>query len=81
MQTYDGDEFLNIGVGKDLSIRELALLIKDIVGFQGEIQWESSKPDGTPRKLMDVTRLRKLGWKASITLNEGIKQTYEWFLK
>jgi GDP-L-fucose synthase len=81
MQKYDDHEFLNIGVGEDLSIKNLALLIKDIVGFQGELQWDSSKPDGTPRKLMDITRLSDIGWKASIALEEGIKQVYQWYLK
>ena len=80
MQNYDSGEIINIGVGEDLSIKELAMLIKDIVGFQGELQWDSSKPDGTPRKLLDVYRLHSLGWKAKISLSEGIKKTYEWYI-
>ena len=81
MNNYDGDQFVNVGVGKDISILELAELIKDIVGFEGEIVNDLSKPDGTPRKLMDVTRLNDLGWEAQISLEEGIKDTYQWFKK
>jgi GDP-L-fucose synthase len=79
MNNYDGDQFVNVGVGKDISILELAELIKDVVGFEGEIVNDLSKPDGTPRKLMDVTRLNDLGWEAKISLEEGIKDTYLWF--
>jgi len=81
MNNYNGDQFVNIGVGKDISILELAELIKDIVGFEGKIVNDFSKPDGTPRKLMDVTRLNDLGWEAQISLEEGIKDTYRWFKK
>ena len=81
MNNYSGDQFVNIGVGKDISILELAELIKDIVGFEGEIVNDLSKPDGTPRKLLDVSRLNDLGWEAQISLKEGIKDTYEWFKK
>ena len=81
MQNYDGNEFLNIGVGEDLSIKDLALLIKNIIGYQGELNWDSSKPDGTPRKLMEVSRLNQLGWKARTSLKDGIQQTYKWYLK
>jgi len=79
MNNYSGDQFVNVGVGKDISILELAELIKDIVGFEGEIINDLSKPDGTPRKLLDVTRLNDLGWEAKISLEEGIKDTYQWF--
>jgi GDP-L-fucose synthase len=79
MNNYSGDQFVNVGVGKDISILELAELIKDIVGFEGEIVNDLSKPDGTPRKLLNVTRLNDLGWKAKISLEKGIKNTYEWF--
>jgi GDP-L-fucose synthase len=79
MNNYSGDQFVNVGVGKDISILELAELIKDIVGFEGEIVNDLSKPDGTPRKLLDVTRLNDLGWVAQISLEEGIKDTYQWF--
>jgi GDP-L-fucose synthase len=74
------DNLYNVGVGSDVTIKELALLIQRIVGHTGEINWDSSKPDGTPRKLMDVSKMYELGWKASITLEEGIKDTYQWYL-
>ena len=80
-QTYDGAEIVNVGVGDDISIRELAELVKDITGFEGQIVNDTSKPDGTPRKLLDVSRLHGLGWKAQIELREGIAQTYDWFLE
>jgi len=79
MNNYNGDQFVNVGVGKDISIIELAELIKDIVGFEGEIVNDLSKPDGTPRKLLDVSRLNDIGWEAQISLEEGIKDTYQWF--
>jgi len=79
MNNYDGDQFVNVGVGKDISILELAELIKDVVGFEGEIVNDLSKPDGTPRKLLDVSKLNDLGWEAQISLKEGIKDTYQWF--
>lgn len=81
MNTYDGEKFVNIGSGTDLTIKDLALLIKDIVGFKGEIVHDLSKPDGTPRKLMDVSYLHSLGWKHKIELPEGIKQVYDDFKK
>lgn len=81
MKNYDGKELLNIGTGKDLSIRELAKKIKEIVGFEGKIIWDKSKPDGTPRKLLDVKRLKRLGWQAKTDLDQGIKLTYQWFLE
>lgn len=74
-----GIAHLNIGTGEDLSINDLANLISLIVGYEGEIIYDSSKPDGTPRKLLDVSRLKQLGWQCKIPLEEGIKQTYEWF--
>ena len=79
MNHYDEPEIINIGVGKDISIRELAELIQKIVGFQGEIIWDTDKPDGTPRKLLDVTRLGQLGWQARITLEAGLAKTYQWY--
>ncbi|HRF99978.1 MAG: GDP-L-fucose synthase [Bacteroidia bacterium] len=79
MNTYDGEQFVNIGSGTDLTIKDLALLIKDIVGFKGEIVHDLSKPDGTPRKLMDVSYLHSLGWKHKIELREGITQVYDDF--
>ena len=81
MQHYSGSEHVNIGTGTDLSIRELAEMIARIVGFEGEIRHDLSKPDGTPRKLMDVSKLHQLGWKHSIDLEQGIKQVYEDFRK
>ena len=77
MQEYDGIEWMNIGVGEDVSIKELAELIKDIVGYEGELQFNTSKPDGTPRKLLDVSKLQNRGWKAKIGLREGIQNVYE----
>lgn len=77
MKHYDGAGFLNIGTGEDLSIKELAEMIKVIVGYSGEIRWDTTKPDGTPRKLMDVSKLHSLGWKASIGLKEGISTVYK----
>jgi len=80
MENYDGREFVNIGTGEDLSIKELAGLVSKVVGFEGEIVFDTSKPDGTPRKLMDVSKLHSMGWKHSIELPEGIKLSYEDFL-
>ena len=81
MQNYVGDEIVNIGTGEDVAIRELAEIIKKIVGFQGEIVNDTTKPDGTPRKLLDVSKLHNLGWKHKTKLEEGIQTTYDWFLK
>ncbi len=72
---------MNVGVGTDVSIRQLAELVKEIVGYRGEIVNDTSKPDGTPRKLMDVERLSKLGWAAQIALPDGVASTYQWFLE
>jgi len=80
LKNYDSPEIINVGCGEDISIRELAELICEVVGFHGELTWETTKPDGTPRKLLDVTKVKALGWKPSISLREGIRQTYEWFL-
>ena len=80
LEKYDSHEIINIGCGEDISIQELAELICDVVGFDGELAWDTTKPDGTPRKLLDVTKLKTLGWKPSIPLREGLSQTYEWFL-
>ena len=82
MENFNADEigeFVNIGVGKDITIGELAELIKEIIGFKGEIRRDLSKPDGTPQKLLDITKLSSLGWKAKISLKDGIEQTYEWY--
>ena len=80
IENYDDEVAINVGLGEDVSIKELAELIQGIVGFEGEIDWDSSKPDGTPRKLLDVSRLEALGWKPTIALEQGIKSTYEWFV-
>jgi GDP-L-fucose synthase len=80
LEKYDSSEIINVGCGEDISIRELAELICEVVGFDGDLIWDATKPDGTPRKLLDVTKLRALGWKPSIPLRDGIARTYEWFL-
>ncbi len=77
METYSGRDFVNIGTGEDIAIGDLALLIKNIVGFEGELTFDTSKPDGTPRKLMDVSRLHALGWKHRIDLESGIRSVYQ----
>jgi len=79
LEKYDSPEIINLGCGEDISIRELAELICDVVGFDGELDWDTTKPDGTPRRLLDVTKLRALGWKPAIPLRDGIARTYEWF--
>lgn len=80
MENYDEIQFVNIGVGEDISIKDLALLIKEIVGYEGKLEFDSSKPDGTPRKLMDVSKLHALGWKHKTNLKEGIQLAYQDFL-
>lgn len=80
MQTYNEQNLINIGTGEDLSIRELALVIKEVIGFEGELSFDTSKPDGTPRKLMDVSKLHGLGWKHQIELQQGIALAYQDFL-
>ena len=81
MENYNESELVNIGTGEDVTIKNLAALVKQIVGFQGEIVWDTSKPDGTPRKLMDVSKLHGLGWHHKIALEDGIKLAYQDFLK
>lgn len=81
MNNYEGNEIVNIGVGEDLSIKELAEKVKATVGFTGELRFDTSKPDGTPRKLVDVTKINALGWKATTSLDEGLKKAYDWFLQ
>ena len=81
METYDEPELVNIGTGQDITIKNLAELIKEIVGFEGEIYWDTDKPDGTPRKLLDVSRAKSLGWSPEITLEDGIRSTYKYFLE
>ncbi len=79
LENYESPEIINIGTGTDLTIRELAELICEVVGFEGELTWDASKPDGTPRKLLDISKIKSLGWEPTIPLREGIAQTYEWF--
>jgi len=80
MQGYDEERIINVGVGEDVSILELATLVQRVVGFEGRIVLDASKPDGTPRKLLDVSRINALGWRARIGLEDGIRETYQWFL-
>ena len=80
MEHYDGEGIVNIGVGEDISIADLAGLVGEAVGYQGKIVYDASKPDGTPRKLVDTSRINGLGWRAGISLEEGIRSTYQWFL-
>jgi GDP-L-fucose synthase len=77
MNHFDKAGFINVGTGKDCSIYDLAMIIKGIVGYEGDVIFDSSKPDGTPRKLMDVSKLNALGWRSSISLEEGIRTVYE----
>lgn len=79
LENYNGDVAINVGLGEDICIRQLAVLIQGIVGFNGRILWDISKPDGTPRKLMDTSRIRALGWSPTISLAEGIAETYRWY--
>jgi GDP-L-fucose synthase len=79
MANYDGEEIVNIGVGEDLSILELAQIIRRVVGFDGQLVFDPSKPDGTPRKLVDAARINAMGWRARIGLEEGIRRTYQWY--
>src|SRR5216110_55102 len=81
LEKYDSPEIVNVGCGEDISIRELAELVCEVVGFDGELSWDKTKPDGTPRKLLDVSKLRGLGWTPTIPLRDGIAQAYDWFLK
>ncbi|WP_418223284.1 GDP-L-fucose synthase family protein [Clostridium isatidis] len=81
MENYEGNDFINIGTGKEISIKGLAELIKEIVGYEGKIVWDTTKPDGTPRKLLDVSRLGKAGWTYKTELKDGIKKAYKWYLE
>lgn len=80
MNSYDNPQFLNVGTGNDVTIKELAQLVSSVAGYDGKITWDSAKPDGTPRKLLDVSRLKSLGWAPQISLEDGIKTTYEWYI-
>ena len=79
LENYEGEEHVNIGTGREISIRELAELVRRIVGYQGQIRWNTDMPDGTPRKLTDVTKLHSLGFFHKVELEEGIRLSYEWF--
>lgn len=81
MDKYSGLEHVNVGSGKEVTIKELAEMVKEVVGFEGELVWDSSKPDGTPRKLMDSSKLAEMGWSAKIGLREGLEETYKWYLE
>jgi GDP-L-fucose synthase len=81
LEEYGSSEIINVGCGEDISIRDLATVICDVVGFEGKLTFDSSKPDGTPRKLLDISKLKALGWQPKIALREGLERTYEWFLQ
>ena len=81
IENYNSPELINVGYGEDVTIRELAELIGEVVGFRGRLEFDANKPDGTPRKLMDISRLKTLGWKPRIALRDGIRETYEWYLR
>ena len=79
MEKYDGEEHINVGTGEDVTIKELAETIVDVVGYKNEYEWDTSKPNGTPRKVLNVDKIKSLGWEPKISLREGIESTYEWF--
>jgi len=81
MQRYEGESHINVGTGEDVTIKELAETIADVVGFTGGINWDTNKPNGTPRKVMNVDQIKSIGWQPKISLREGIKLTYEWYIK
>jgi GDP-L-fucose synthase len=79
MQNYDGEEHINVGTGEDVTIKELAHTISDVVRFMGDIEWDTTKPNGTPRKVLNVDKIKSLGWEPKISLRDGIEQTYKWY--
>jgi GDP-L-fucose synthase len=81
LEGYDDAVAINVGTGVDLEIRELANLIAQVTGYNGDIEWDTSKPDGTPRKLLDVSRINRLGWRSEIALEQGVASTYKWYLQ
>lgn len=81
LENYNESQFVNVGTGTDCTIKELALMIKDIVGYNGDIVWDTSKPDGMPRKVLDTSRINRLGWTHSTNIKEGLQKTYEWYIK
>jgi GDP-L-fucose synthase len=80
MERYSAEDIINVGAGEDISIRELAEMVRDVVGFRGDLVFDRTKPDGTPRKLLDVTRLSALGFRPRVDLREGLRRTYAWYL-
>lgn len=81
METYEGNDFFNIGTGREITIKELAEMIKEVVGYEGKITFDHSKPDGTPRKLLDVSRIKEAGWRYKVELRDGIEKAYKWFVE
>jgi nucleoside-diphosphate-sugar epimerase len=81
LENYDSPQIINVGCGYDITVRELALLVAKVVGVDAELVFDTSKPDGTPRKLLDISRLRQLGWQPRISLEDGVRDTYQWFLR
>jgi len=81
MNNYSDEPFINIGTGEDISIADFATLVAEVVGYAGSFEYDTSRPDGTPRKLVDVTRLNELGWQSKISLREGVERTYAWYLE
>ena len=81
MKNYDEIDILNVGTGKEISIKDLSVIIKELTGYQGETSWDTSQPNGTHSKLLDVSKINDLGWESKIKLTDGIKQTYKWFIK
>jgi GDP-L-fucose synthase len=81
LQKYDSHETINVGLGDDMPIKELAETVAQVVGFEGSIEWDTSKPDGMPRKLLDTTRINELGWFPTIKLRDGVASTYDWYVE
>ena len=81
MQHYNSEEIINVGVGKDITITQLVSLLKDVVGYSGQVVFDSSKPDGAMKKLLDVSRINSMGWQSKTPLEDGLRETYNWFLK
>jgi GDP-L-fucose synthase len=81
MQNYEQEQWINVGCGSDVTIAELARIVGNVVGFIGELRFDTAKPDGTPRKLLDTSKMTKLGWRPGIALEAGIRSTYEWYLR
>jgi GDP-L-fucose synthase len=80
MESYDDSEIINVGTGKDMTIKELVKLVSNIVGYTGEVQWDTSKPNGTPRKVLNIDKIKSLGWNPKIGIHDGLYKTYQWYL-